>query len=375
MQARMLQSGGLHFKFVDSYDGTDVEKEAVDRKILREVKQFMKDSWYYPIHASKNFYKLINVFPQLQLQGDRKKIRKLFVREAAMCRLGLQDNAGRINNCYVNACWPDARYDDKETIKLDLLDSIFDSPDEIKDREELDYIYQLSYPTGKTYYQLADWNGIVKSWLPLLNSIPEFKKAVMENQITVKYHIEFPDYYWTSKFGDEYDNWNVKKQAKKRKEEFDKMNKFLKGIENSGKSIATTYKTHPDHAKEFPGVKFTEIGEKYRKEGLYLEDATDATIKLYSALGFDHSIFGINSGSGQNRAGSDKREAFDIHQSTLTAHSDILLKPHEFISEYNGWNGENFEVKWYFLKPHLQTLNEVTPSKRRNIIPEEDADK
>lgn len=373
-QARMLINGGLDFKFVDPIDGTDIEKSNIDRKLIWEIKQLIKRSWNYPIHAAKNFYKLINVFPQLQLQLNREKITGLYTREANWCRLGLQNKQGEIENVYVNSNWPDARYDDKETIKLPYLDSVYDTPDDIRDDDALEYIFHLYYPTGKSYYQLAEWDGVRKTWLDLLNKIPEFKKAVMENQITVKYHIQFPDYYWINAFGDEYDSWKEEKKRKYRKKEFKRINDFLKGIENAGKSIATTFQTDSMSAKEFPGVKIEEVGDKFRKDGIYLEDGSDATVKLYSALGFDPTIFGIHSGKNQNRGGTDKREAWNIHVAALTPHSQIILKPYEFISDYNGWNTENHEVKWFFNNSYMQMLNQVTPSKRQTNTENEDTD-
>lgn len=369
-QARMLMNGGLAYKFVDPFDESEVTKDQVDKNTLKEILAFKKRSWNYPIHAAKNFYKLINVFPQLQLQANRKKITGLYAREANWCRLGLQNNQGEIDFCYVNSNWPDARYDDKETIKVPYLDSVYTTAEDILDRDELNYILHLYYPTGKSYYQLAEWNGVRKSWLPLLNKIPEFKKAVMDNQITVKYHIQFPDYYWRDKYGEEWDGWKQEKKTKKRKEELKKINEFLKGIENAGKSIATTFKTTLE-GKEFPGVKITEIGDKFRKDGIYLEDATDATIKLYSALGFDPTIFGLNSGNNQNRGGTDKREAWDIHVAAMTPHSDIVLKPYEVASDYNGWNTDEYLVKWYFKNHKMPTQDKISPSKRSPLNEEE----
>jgi hypothetical protein len=290
------------------------------------------------------------------------------------CRYSLQDQYGDVNWCYVNANWPDAAYDSKETIKLPVVDSIFGTPEEVREAEYHQFVYALSYPTGKTYYQLASWNGIRKNgWLELANSIPEWKIAIMKNQISVKYHIEFPDYYWTEKFGEEYSNWSAEKQAKARRKEFLRFNEILKGYKNAGKNISSSFKTDKATGKRFAGVEIKLIGEKFA-EGVYLEDATEATIKIFSALGWDPSTFGITPGKGGvNRSGSDKRESFNIYLSFITPHADILLKPYDFISDYNGWNNEEMEIKWSFNKPLMQTLDQVTPSERETIIPEEDA--
>jgi hypothetical protein len=373
MQARMLMAGGLRWKIVDPIDNTLIPNNKIERNVIKEILSLQKNSWGYTYAAARNFYTFINVFPQLDTNLGRDKIARIFPREASHCRLSIQNTVGDIEKVYVNSNWPDARYDDEETITLPYVDSLFESADHIKQREISSFVFVLSIPTGKTYYQLADWNPIRAEWLPLLNAIPTYKKAVMENQITVKYHIHFPDYYWVMKFGDEYETWDNVKKLKKQKEEFKAINEVLKGAANAGRSIATTFKTHPDSGKDFPGVKIEEIGDRF-KDGIYLEDASDATIKLYSSLGFDSSLFGIAPGGGKNnRSGSDKREAFMIHRATLQPHEEILLKPFDLASDFNGWNSEYHQVKWYFPETALVTLDKVSPSKRNDLIKEPDA--
>jgi hypothetical protein len=74
---------------------------------------------------------------------------------------------------------------------------------------------------------------------------------------------------------------------------------------------------------------------------------------------------------GSNRSGSDKREALNIAMSIMTTHAKILLQPYEFVSDFNGWNNDKRMIKWRFKSPILQTLDDVTPSKRETV-PDDD---
>ncbi len=375
VSARALVSGGIMFQVVDPVTDEPIGVDKLDRKLIREIKLFRQKNWAYFMQASKDYFKYINLFPELSLTLNRKKIDRIYARPSGHCRLSLQDDNGLINECYVNANWPDAHHQDKETLVRPVVDSLFDMPEDLRERDSdgLQFIYLLSYPTGKTYYQLADWDGIRNNgWLDLANEIPQFKMAIMKNQITIKYHIQFPDYYWTWKFGNEFEEFSENKKRKLRKKEFDRINDILKGTENAGKTLATAFKTDQD-GKDFPGVKINEIGNKL-EGGIYLEDSTEATIKIFSALGFDSSMFGIAPGkNGINKSGSDKREAMNIYMSLLSPHTEILLKPFQFASEFNGWNDEFKEVKWFTKMPMLQTLDQVTPSSRETSIDPQNA--
>ncbi len=369
MQARMLIAGGLKFRFLDPLDDSPVPSDKIDRKHVRKIRELINESWYYSIAAARNFYGFINVFPQLMLQGDRKEIRKIFVRDAAQCRLGLQNSQGDIESVYVNANWPDARYDDEETIELPFLDSIHDNHHDIRELDENNLIYFLCYPTGKTHYQLSGWDSIRHNGiLEISNKIPQWKLAVMDNQISPKFHIQFPDYYWIQKFGDEYKGWDEKKKAKERKKEFRRITDLLKGVHNAGKNLATTFKTNPDTAKEFPGVKIEEIGTKL-KDGMYIEDGTDALINMYSSVGIVPSMLGLTpSKNSGNFGGTDKRELFNMAEAILTPHSEIILKPFEVAAEYNGWNTEYHVVEFYYNNPVMQTLDQTTTKDRSTRI-------
>ncbi len=364
MNARALYAGGLQYS-VYNYETGEISK-----KRIYEVDQFLFRNHSYAMRACIDFYKYANVWPQFIIQADGK-IKWLTTYEAGHGRYKLQDDNGKINTLYINANWADrANYTDDDTIPVPVLDPMTTMPDNLSARKDGPrFIYPLSYPSGKTYYQLPIWNGIRNNeWLKVANEIPKLKSAIMKHQTTLKYHIKFPDYFWSWKYPD-WDTFDAKKKSELKKTEFDNITAFLAGSENAGKNISTGYKVDPDTLKPYPGVEIIPIDDKM-KQGLYIEDSTEASIKIFSAAGIDPTIFGFQLGKGSNLSGSDKREATNIFISFLKPHQDILLRPLDFVSWMNGWNNQEQLLMWEFTKPFLQVLNEVTPSKREIEIPD-----
>ncbi len=370
LQARALVAGGVGYRVVDMASG-----EVMPKKRILEIEQFLRRNWAYPLRAATDLYKYINVFPQISVSDNREKLVWLGTKEAPFCRHGLQNQkTGRINHTYVNSDWASHDADHKLTEKIPVIDPMYDLPEDVKKRTDgPHYTYPISYPTGKIYYQLANWNALRKSkWLELANKIPAFKLAVMKNQITLKYHIQIPEYYYEWKYGKKtWGNYTDAEKKAKKEEQIKSINDYLRGEESAGKSLFTGYKFDPVQMKEYPGIKIEPIDDKL-KDGIYLEDTVEATIKLFTALTLDPSILGIVPGKGgSNRSGSDKREALNIYISLIQPHAQLLLQPYEFASDYNEWNNEEQIIEWYFKAPHLQTLDQVTPKERETTPNEE----
>ena len=367
-QARALYAGGL------GYERIDLETGEGSKQRLPEVESFLFRNSGYLMQACKDFYKYAHVFPEMVVNRAGDKIYWLLARPAGHCRLALQDAQGNISHCYVNANWNDgAGWKDKETIKLPVVDPAFTDPQHFSYPGGSSFVYPLHYPNGKTYYQKADWMGIMDNgWLDLANEIPKFKKHLMQNQMTIKYHVKMPDYYMPWKYPG-WENFKPEKKTDLTKKEIKQFDDFLKGAKNSGKSLVTTFKTDQHTGKAFAGWEVSAIDDKL-KDGIYLEDSVEATIKIFSALGLDPALFGIIPGKGgSNRSGSDKREALNIYISLIQAHVNVVLRPFDFISWFNGWNTEQHMLRWFFKAPLLQTLDQVAPSKRETLNQEEDA--
>lgn len=366
----MLYAGGIdyHVKTIND-DGTF----QIEKKYIHAAEQFKKRNWHYAHSAVNDIFRYINIFPSFTLTKDGEEIYWLTCKPAKHCRLAKQKDDGSIPAVYVSANWDEINdVHDEYVKKYPLIPYLTGSADWLRENKGKQYswIYHLAMPTGNTYYQLAHWYGLVESkWLDLANEIPKFKIAVMQNQITIKYHVEMPDYWMDWK----YPNWDrlaSEKQKELTEAEFKNFNDFLKGSEKAGKTITSTFKTDKHSKEAYPGWKITPIDDKI-KDGLYLEDSTEATMKMFAAIGLDPALFGVVPGKGgSNRSGSDKREAMNIAISFLQRQADIVLKPYELASDYNGWNTEKQQLLWHFKKPYLQTLDQVKPEERKTVIQE-----
>ncbi len=343
-------------------------KEEVFTPIMdQEIEMFLKRSNVkrYLIEGAMDFYWFYNLFPELILTGDRKKVASITVQESTFSRWGKQNpKTGVVDNCYISANW-DRGNNPSDLAQVSVIDPYYDAVESTRDRREYKYIYPLSYPTpGKIYYQLATWDTARTSkWLGLAKKIPTFKEALLDNQISIKYHIEVATYWWTWKYPD-WDSKKLEDRVLLMKKELKEFTDIMTGVANAGKFFMSAFHSDPLSGKEYAGWKITPINDPV-KDGKYIEDSQEASSHLLFALGVDATLISTVPGKGVGGgSGSDKREAFNMYISLVQAHQDIILEPLEFISDYNGWTARLPGLTWKFRNSMLQTLNNVTPSKR-----------
>lgn len=355
-KARALYSGGIVFGKEDD-NGNFIRSKRSENP---EVWDFFKKSNVkrYAIEAAKDFYWFYNAFPELILSNDRSKIVSLVAQDASYCRWSKQNpKTGLVDYCKINANWELGTANDKQTITRPVIDPYYDPVGNLKARKDsFNYIYPLSYPSpGCSFYQLADWNTMRESgWLDISIAIPKWKKALMKNQISIKYHIQVPDFYWSWKYGKDWDTMSADKRKAARDNELSKFNSFLTGEENAGHSIMTTFRFNEQLNKEYPGWKIEAIDDKVQ-DGKYIEDSQEASAQMLYMLGVDGTLIGNAPGKGMGAgSGSDKRLAFNIYISLCTSHQDILLEPLAFIRDYNGWDPE---LEFRFANTLITTLD------------------
>jgi hypothetical protein len=347
----------------------DMTKKSM-RELAFEIDQFQFRNRQYLAQACIDLYDLNNVFAQLIIGEDRQKIHRIAAMEAQDCRFARRDKAGDVKNIYLHPDWTEwngSKEDDKIK-EVAAVHPLTTSPDEIRNAKgsAMKFIFPVSYPTGHNYYQYPQWWSVKKSkWLDFGNMIPTVKEAILRNMALIRYHIQMPDYWMQER----YKNWGKmtdKQKEEATKKEFQVINDVLHKPENAGKSVYTTFKVFQASGKEYGGWKIEAVDDKM-KDGALLADSSEATTKIFSATSIDPSLHGLIPGTGgSNRSGSDKREALNIYMSLIKVHEDIVLDPWQFASWYN-WNTEDYEVHWSLEKPLLQTLNQVTPSKRETI--------
>jgi hypothetical protein len=327
------EAGNLHFKTVID---PKVEEFFTRSKIQR-----------YLIEALRNFYYFYMPIPRIILKADRSEVFSLTCYKTAHFRFGKQDNSGLIKNGYLSSDWATiAQISDKRIRKAELIDIYQDVDFYKSESNETDFVYPVAYSTEDEYfYPVADWHALLKSgWLDVAQSIPVWKKKMFQNQITMKYLIQIPSWWWEWKYKG-FEEMTDQERKTIRDGEMDEFERKMTGEDAAGNSLMVTYVSDPKFNKEYSGWKIEAIDNKI-KDGLYVEDSNEAASHLLYALGVDPTLIGSMPGSKMGAgSGSDKRVAFNIYVDTVKAHQDLVLEPLVWIGQYNGWPNYKFRFK------------------------------
>lgn len=284
-------------------------------------------------------------FPEYVLSKDYKKINRVKRQKAAQCRFEIMnEDTKHIQNVYISSKWhknADINSKDVETVRL--IDSYW-SAQEVKDyckkHKIRNFIRPIFYPLiDESYYPKAEWQSVVNSgWLDIANSIPEFKKSFLENQLNIKFHIEISVEYFERKYKEDWQSFTPEKRQELRTQFLEELDEALRDTKNAGKSInSMIYKD--DNGAPLPGLKITAVDNKL-KDGAYLEDTSAGNQEILTAIGVDPSLIGAGIPGGKLGAGSgsDKREAWFILSALMKTNRETTLEPFEFIQEYNNWD-------------------------------------
>lgn len=313
----------------------------------------------YAFEGLQNLNTFYNAWPELVLTLDRSEIYSLAMVDTAYGRYSVPKPGRPVPDwLYISANWPDAAPGDGYTERVPVLDAYADAVEALReDKRGYKYIYPLSLPSpGKALYQLAAWNSIRRSgWLDVAYAIPEFKKALFKNQLSIKYLIEVDVRYWEWKFPD----WKEKKEGERKQiiqTELDEFEQKMAGVDGTGKSVLAVTMPDPQNTGGTVHVfKITAIDDKI-KSGVLVEDSQEASSHIYTALQVDPTLAGISPGKGVGAgSGSDKRVAFNAFVATHSFYQDLLLELLELVRDYNGW-GDDIEFR--FLNPQINTLDQ-----------------
>jgi hypothetical protein len=329
--------------------------------IYEAIRDFNIINWFtspqvrkYCIEAFIDLFTYFNVFPEIIPTRDRSKIYSIEIKEAIDCRWAQMGDDGKLKTVIFNKNWPAAKLDDpKQTTLIDAIDPYdYDIVAGVKANKALKkFIYPLNYPTiGSTYYQVAHWDGLrVSGWLDIAAKIPEFKTALLKNQMSIKYLIRIPNGYWPSVHKN-WDTLTATKQSEIKKAKLEEINKSLTDVKNAGKSILNEVGIDPITKEKIPGWEILPIDDK-TKPGAFLEDSQEASAHKMRALGLDPTL-GMGAGSG-----SDKQLAWNIYLALIDPYREIVLDPLHFKAEFDGLKEQYPGFKLKFRDSIMETVN------------------
>lgn len=357
-KTRAIYGKGLIYGKVTGYkpDGTEIFQRTKDPLVQEFFRRSNLARFAFEGLQGLTYFNM--AFPELVLSNDRSQITSLAIQDTPFCRFSsMQPGQAVPPWVYISAMWPGATPGDGFTERVPVLDPYFAPVEALRaDTRGFKYIYPLALPSpGNALYQLMAWYVIIKSgWYDVAQAIPEFKKQLFQNQLSIKYVIEADVRYWKWKYPD----WDEKKEGERKRligEELDAFERTMAGTDGAGKSILTV--TMPDPQNPGSTIKVftvTPIDDKIRS-GLYVEDSQEASSHFYTALQVDPTLSGISPGKGMGAgSGSDKRVAFNAFVATHSFHQDLILEVLHFVRDYNGWDSE---LEFRFLNPQINTAD------------------
>jgi len=287
-------------------------------------------------------------FPEYILSNNFATINRVKRQKTAWCRFEMMnEESGLIEHVYISEKFGKGGSVDvtsQYVEKVPLIDSYW-TADEVREYCKVNkitkFIRPVFYPLlDKAYYPESEWHAILKSgWLDVANSVPALKKALFANQMTIKFLIEIDEQYYTNIYAEEWAKMKVEERKKIRQALVDSINDGLVGNEKAGKSIQAMKYTNTK-GEQVSAITITPIDDKL-KDGIYLPEAAAANSEILVATGVDAPLIGgagIPGGSLGAGSGSDKREAFLIHQALSKTNRETTLEIFEFIQDYNKWD-------------------------------------
>ena len=340
----VLTCYGAGLKYMDIDTGKPCRTDAARLFMLRNQ---MPKFFLEQATDMKHFFFCVAV---LILSADGKMINRIVHKESCYTRFEKADKRGKINHIiYGNFRKGTPKKEEVEIIPLlDLNDLYSDLMVRMgrepgadgrmqpmtKDRK---FAIVMRFPTpGFQYYPMPYYTAIFRGdWYDIRRLIGVGKKAKLKNHASVKYHVEVHKDYWENLCISEgiTDPVKIKERIKKERENIEK---FVGGIENSGKVWISGYYIDPN-GKEVRMVRINTI-EVGKEGGDWSEDIQEASNITCYADNIHPNLVGATPGKSQsNNSGSDKRELFTLKQSLEIAFHDVMNIPHQIIIEYNGW--------------------------------------
>lgn len=285
------------------------------------------------------------------LNKARNKIVKVRHKEASYVRFAKAKN-GVIPYIYY-ADWKDGKADYKDIEQIELLDE-WDPVGDLMvklGKEPGDdghakvrtnsnkFAILTKFPTvGNRYYPDPYYLSFLRSdWYDIKRMIPLGKKMKMKNSTSLRYLVEIKRDYWSELYREFHITGEEEKKAFQ-KEKMEEIEKFVSGIENSGKTWFSSFMVDPVNGSEISDVKVTVL-KSDKEGGDWSEDAEEANNIACYADGVHPNLVGATPGkSKMNNSGSDKRELFTMKQHMELPFHHIMKIPHELICEFNGWN-------------------------------------
>ncbi len=223
-------------------------------------------------------------------------------------------------------------------------------------KHKLSVYYSGLYSFCQDYYTVPDIYGSLE-WIRRATSIPFVLKALSENSLNVKYHIESPGYFWEKREEALKQKFLEKNKEYKSKYFKDYQTEFLKkiaavlaGDKNVGKFFHTESVLHVD------GMNLTEMGWKIKPIDQNIKEFVDAQVQISNrsdravsaGIGLHGALGNINE-SARSNSGSEQLYALKNYLATgISIPEKIITKAVNYAIKAN-FPTKNIKLGFYHM--------------------------
>jgi|GEM_PF-5325631 hypothetical protein len=360
----MFLGSGIRYGRIE-IDGNTGEERMI-RMMIPEIETFLRDSAVkrYVREAANDWYTFANVFVEFTLGRGKDRITRITCQDASHVRLSRQDEKGEIRKAFL--C--DWQYS-SDARELPALDPYSNPAKELmKHRHGHSILPIRDLVDGQFYYGVAPWHAMLDNgWIDLLVRIPELKLKLLSGLMNIRYHIEFDERYWSTKFKD----WHGKDEKERisiMQKEVGLLDTWLSKQTHAGAYMSTMLAGQVG-ADQVHLVKINEF-KLAMLEGAYIEDSQEGDFILCRDMGLKPSLHGISPSKSGSSPGSGSEDRVSRTNHILDARDDMdqILEPLRIVRDFNGWSPD---IEFWTSNYYAATLDRTNQVDRKpNANPE-----
>lgn len=284
-------------------------------------------------------------------------------------RLERMDSQYRINYAYMSNQWLDSTqtlteadrriaavpYLAADTAVSDLQRKVREARQQRVSRKNRPTRFIMSpRDFGGPYYSDAMWHSI------FAGSIFEYAFTIVDDRLTRKRNsniigrvIYIHQEYLKQLYTQQGEN-KSKTMAQIQQEVFTDINRWLSNPDNAGQALISAVFTGLD-GKEHKAWEIVEIESKANSQAQAEKtELQEISSIIFFAMGLDSKLIGNTPGDATSSGGTDLRERFLVKQIQFAPLQQLMLRPLEVISKFNGWDEH---LVWQIDREVLTTLD------------------
>ncbi len=208
---------------------------------------------------------------------------------------------------------------------------------------------------GGPYYADALWHSI------FAGSIFEYAFTIVDDRLTRKRNsniigrvIYIHQDYLNALFRQQGDADKKKSMEQIQSEVFSDINQWLSNPDNAGQALISSVFTGPD-GNEHKAWEIVEIESKANDQATADKtELQEISSIIFFAMGLDSKLIGNTPGDASSSGGTDLRERFLVKQIQFAPLQQLMLRPLEVVSRFNGWDDH---LAWQIDREVLTTLD------------------